>query len=220
MTKQPSRLGAILAITALLGAAIAGFSGCPLDSPADAENDGYGRVAIGLGDAIESASRSIFPGKTGLDYEYIFTKDGGSPQTLTPSGGSFTLEYGVWSVEVKAYADSVSPSNLAARGTAGFTVNSSALQTIAVDLTGVADTGYGTFKYKIQYPAGAEVKSFTLTPLPNGSVQNVSYTSGATEISGTLNMSAGFYRVTVMAEKPNGGVSGRNEIVHIYRNLT
>jgi hypothetical protein len=66
--------------------AIAGFSGCPLNPPADAENDGYGRVTVGLGDAVESAIRSIFPGKTGLVYEYIFTKDGGSPD---PCAGHF-----------------------------------------------------------------------------------------------------------------------------------
>ncbi|MDR0563220.1 MAG: hypothetical protein LBG73_11120, partial [Spirochaetaceae bacterium] len=150
MTKLKSRLGAFLAVTALSGAILAGFTACPLDSASEAAGAvGYGQVTIDCGDAAESVDRSVFPGKTGLTYEYAFTKSGGSPQTITPENGAFTLEYGEWTVEVKAYAGSdQSVSNLAATGTKSFTVNAASL-TVAVELTGVSDTGNGTFKYKI-----------------------------------------------------------------------
>ncbi|MDR0562732.1 MAG: fibronectin type III domain-containing protein, partial [Spirochaetaceae bacterium] len=142
----------------------------------------------------------------------------------TSSGETFSLnlEYGEWTVEVKAYAGAVIDANLAAQGTESFTVNAGSL-TISVHLTGFHDAGAGTFKYKIRYPAGAMV-TLTMLRLPDltDSVP-LSYTpatmSGIAEISQTVSsVPAGFYLVTALLEK-DGKRAGRNEVVHIYRNL-
>jgi hypothetical protein len=143
--------------------------------------------------------------------------------TLAPdtsgSGNSFRLEYGVWSVEANAYADSVSYFNLAASGTKTLTVNA-APQPVSVDLTGGCRYGKRNLQIQDLVSYGGGSKKFHDETTADGYAYNVSYTPGAAEISGSSSYSAEFYLVTVVVEKPGGGVSGRSEIVHIYRNLT
>jgi hypothetical protein len=211
---------------------LAGFISCqnPFDAPphtAGQAQPGYGKVTISLEDeienAIEDSSRTVYPGRSGLSYVYTFTKTGGEPQTLEPTGGSFSLEYGEWTVEVKAYSGTAAPENLAAAGTKTFTVGA-ASQSVAVELAGVHNTGAGTFNYRIQYPAGVRVSAFTMERWPEPGTVPLTPTpttdGTVTTITGTApDIPAGFYFVTLTLEK-EGRYTGRNEVVHIYDKLT
>jgi hypothetical protein len=224
MRKIPSLLQAIFTVAALCGFILTGCQNPIADIPAAAQAaPGYGNITLDLGEAGRAA-RTVFPGRTGLVYTYAFTKSGGQSQTLTPTNGVFTLEYGSWSVTVTAYAGTVAEANRAAGGTKDFTV-SAASQTVAVELTGVTTTGTGTFKYRIQYPQGAAVTAFTLKELPyftevSLGTPSTTTSGGVTTMTGTVNnVPAGFYFVTAQFEKDQKP-AGRNEVVHIYNGLT
>jgi hypothetical protein len=205
------------------------FFGCeiplttpPADAPAVA---GYGNVTINF---AGGAARTVFPAQVFDNYSYRFTKSGGSAQTMTPGPDSkFTLETGQWTVEVKAYAGTVDETNLAATGTAQFTVNHNAETQVTVYLTGITENGSGTFKYRIQYPITAAVTDITMEKLSesdSGLTVDLSASpvleSGAMMIAKTVNaVSAGFYLVSVRLAIGDT-VAGRNEVVHIYNNLT
>ncbi|MDR0553710.1 MAG: DUF4959 domain-containing protein, partial [Treponema sp.] len=221
-----------LLLKMILAAAALILAGCqnPLEPPKTADTSsrsapvGFGSVTIDLGSAVRQAGRTVYPGHAGLVYGYTFTKTGGEPQTLEPQGGSFTLEYGEWTVEVRAWLGAKTDANLAASGAATFTVNA-ATQTVAVELAGVTEAGTGTFKYRIQYPDGATVTSFTLVKFPELTDSVVlgapatATAGGVTTITGTKsNVPAGYYFVTVMLER-NGKAAGKNEVVHIYNKL-
>jgi hypothetical protein len=230
------KIQTILIIAALCGAALAGFTACqnPLDleKPASAKpaEQGYGKVTISLG-AIESvvdtgAARTVYPVKSGLTCVYTFTKAGGQPQTLTPTDGIFSLEYGEWTVEVKAYTGTAIEANLTGSGGKTFTVNA-ASQTVAVELAGAsAATGTGTFRYRIQYPQGARISGFTMKKLPELTTSvTLNYGAGTTSDGVTTiaetkaDVSAGFYFITLRLEQ-QGRYAGRSEVVHIYDKLT
>jgi len=177
---------------------------------------GYGSVNINFsGDE----GRTIIPAKVFENYVYTFKKGSGEPQVLTPNNGYFVLETGDWSVEVKAYAGAVNESNLAATGTANFTVVNQSSETITVNLEGEAAEGEGSFSYNIQYPSGTTLTTFTLQKLP--SLQNVTLgTPGATLASGTVNdVPAGFYLLTVRLKKDEY-TAGLIQVIHIYNAMT
>jgi hypothetical protein len=226
MKKLQRSIQAILTITILWGAVLTGCQN-PLAPPpqtTEQAEPGYGKVSISLGDEIEKVieddSRTVYPGRSGLTFVYTFTKAGGEPQTLTPAGGSFTLEYGQWTVVVKAYAGT---ENLAAQGTETFTVDTAA-QTVVVELAGIDDTGAGIFSCRIQYPAGVRVSVFTVEKWPEQTPLTLDYSpttsGGVTTIARTApSVPAGFYFVTLRLVK-DGRYAGRNEVVHIYDKLT
>jgi hypothetical protein len=241
MTKLKSRFGAILAIAALWGAGLAGFTGCSLDqSPAEAVSEGYGRVTIDLGDAMESVNRTVYPDKPDASrfvYTYVFTRiDGldfqGTEETVArDTGRDVVLKQGLWTVTVNAYIkpedvtdnDAKTADNLTATGTAQFDLNSTS-QTVSVTLEGRVESGAGTFSYTITYPAGTSITTLTMKKLPDLSEEIVLNKTPSiatpTSISYEVrNVPAGFYLVTVLADK-TGGSSGKNEVVHIYKNLT
>jgi hypothetical protein len=234
------KIQTILTIAALCGAMLTGVTACqnlldparpPARPPAQtAQRAGFGNITIRLGDAIENifdrndAARTVYPGTGGLTWVYTFTKTSGQPQRLTPTDGIFTLEYGEWTVTVKAYAGTVTEENLAASGTKTFTVNA-ASQTVDVELAGITATGTGTFSYRIQYPQGARVSSFTMRKLPKLTTSvtlnysNSETSGGLTTIAQTTTVDAGFYFVTLRLEQ-EGRTAGRSEVVHIFNNLT
>jgi hypothetical protein len=227
--KKPQRsMQTILTIAVLWGVMLTGCQNplTPLPQTTVQAQAGYGKVSISLGDeienVIENVSRTVYPGRSGLTCVYTFTKTGGQPQTLTPTSGSFTLEYGEWTVEVKAYAGTVIPENLAAQGTKIFTVDAAA-QAVTVELAGIDNTGTGTFSYRIQYPDAVSLSEFAVEKWPEKTpltLASPTTSGGVTTIAGTnSSVPAGFYFVTLRLVK-DGRYSGRNEVVHIYDKLT
>jgi hypothetical protein len=207
------------------------FFGCegPLAAPQGNTPSAAGNVTVNFADG---AARTVFPNRVFDNYGYSFTKSGGSAQAMTPGpDGKFTLATGQWTVEVKAYAGTAEEANLAATGTAQFTVNHGVETSVTVHLTGITASGSGTFKYQIQYPATAALTGITMEKLKLSDSDPVvtvdlSASPSLDSESGTMVMtktvssvSAGFYLVSVRLAI-GGTIAGRNEVVHIYNNLT
>ena len=173
----------------------------------------YGNVRISF---ANDAARTVYPSKVFDHYVYTFTKQSGVPQVMNPSNGMFTLEIGNWNVCVDAYIGAA----VAAFGTANFTLNADEGKTVSILLQAEEATGYGTFKYHIQYPAGTAVEAFTLTKMPEMTTILLNPVIIENTITGTTgNVPAGMYLLNVRLA--NGGLyAGTNEIAHIYALLT
>jgi hypothetical protein len=183
---------------------------------------GYGKVVVTING---TAARTVFPAMTFAKYEYLFAKvvDGtpGTPQAQVPVDGHFTLELGEWQVTVRAYAGAYDTVPAATGVSATFTVTGSTVAQAAVSLNGNAVSGEGRFVYTITYPAGAAISVFSLKNLrnENAAVINIS-ASGANPLSGSLEVSAGYYFLTVQLTEGGGGrTTGANEVVYIYDRL-
>jgi len=187
----------------------------PFDSH-DSIPDGHGRVTINL---AGGNARTSFPSKVFDNYVYTFTKSNGSPEVKDPVNGSFTLETGSWTVEVKAYAGVVASDNLAATGTSdAFTITANAPTNVTVVLTG-NEAGHGKLSYKITFPAGATVAEMTMKKLPDmlsadGVTLNQIITGGTTINHTADNVPAGFYLLTV--RMLNGGNSAGVTLVRFW----
>jgi len=183
---------------------------------------GYGRISLSLaGGEIapqEAAqARTVIPSVAFDKYEYVFTKAGETNGTeVNPDNdGSFIVEVGSYTVEVKAYIGS---DTLAASGVSEeFTVSNGSNATVTVPLSGV-DTGQGTFSYTITYPAGASVE-ITLQKWPGLNNITLNPATNGNEITQTLALGAGSYLLTVLIDKV-GLYAGINEAVHIYPTQT
>jgi hypothetical protein len=207
------------------------FFGCasPLNAPQEnaPAPAGYGSVTVNF---AGGAARTVLPARVFDNYSYSFTKSGGSARKMLPRpDGKFTLETGQWTVEVKAYTGAADEENLAATGTAQFIVNYNEETSITVYLTGRTESGSGTFKYRIQYPAAAAITSITMEKLKL-SASDADLTldlstlpvleTGAMVMTKTVDsVSAGFYLLRVRLAI-GGTVAGRDEVVHIYNSLS
>jgi hypothetical protein len=99
---------------------------------------------------------------------------------------------------------------------------------VTVYLTGRTESGSGTFNYRIQYPAAAELAGIVMEKLSD-TVPAVDLMSGAVYLASEPGVTvitkmaspipAGFYLVSVRLALGEA-VTGRNEVVHIYNNLT
>jgi len=187
----------------------------------------YGKVSINFADKQE---RTILPVIAYDNYVYTFTKSGewgATPLELIPDiNGLFSLELGVWQVDVKAYIGEAIPANLAATGTSNVTVSSGPTIEVTVALEGiVTDDGYGTFTYTVQYPATTDIE-ISLQKL-TGLIVNVDLNPDSEETTNDItvitktaeNVPTGFYLLTVLVNK--GALhTGISEAVHIYPLLT
>jgi len=204
------KLLTVIVITAVIFC----FAACdsPITSPLE-----YGNVRIAF---VNDAGRTIYPSKIFDNYVYTFTKQGGTPQILNPSNGMFALEIGNWNVRVDAYIGTIIPQNMAASGMTDFTLDADEGKVVSISLQAEETTGYGTFEYHIQYPAGTTIESFTLTKLPEMITMDIYHVIGATAITGAEDsIPAGMYQLDVRFAK-GGLYAGTNEIVHIYALLT
>jgi len=138
------------------------LSPASLASPAG--KDGMGKVTV----SFSAGRAAIMPSLLDFDlYKFTFMpENGGDPLSETKSKNeafSFSLEMGKeYTLEVKAYKDSVNEENLGAEGISSpFTVN--AVTFVPVSLNGYLTEGIpGTFSYYIQFPAGTDIDCFEL----------------------------------------------------------
>ncbi|MCL2879170.1 MAG: InlB B-repeat-containing protein, partial [Treponema sp.] len=222
-------------IFSLLFVSAALFTACfsPITQGKDSGEPGYTKVQI---DFSGSGERTIYPNKVFDHYVYMFTVEGGTPQEMTPVDGWFTLETrpdstaplkpANWSVAVQAYIGAIDPANLAATGTASFSIMHDDAITVPVTLVSETTGGAGVFMYNITYPQGAEVELFTVEKLPELTESiTLSAAAGQTSITETVNnVPAGFYLITVLLKTDDGAggalYAGKNEVVHIYDKMT
>ena len=190
----------------------------------------YGKVAVNIRGA---SMRTVFPTMSFANYEYFFAKvingQAGEPVQREPVDGYFVLELGDWKVTVKAYA-AINDTIPTATGTSAvFTVTNTHVAQAVVQLAGITGSGEGRFSYRITYPQGAEITSFTLHNLVNEnaetiaiSVTGVSGEGGVHILSGVRpNVPSGQYLLTIqLKESGNAGrITGINEVIYIYGEL-
>jgi predicted outer membrane repeat protein len=234
MKKIPIR-AVLFAFVAL---ALIGCSNIFIDKPQNKEAspqdipEGFGTVQVSL---TQGAARTIMPEPVldELYLQYWFTKDGGSsiektPTKTTSTGGEFTLEPGSYTLEVKAYVDSIH-TRLAAQSAAAaaFTIiDGTAAGSVNVTLYPITATGTGSLDFSLQYPAGVTVETFTLTLIAGEEAPidlkpaGASSGSGPITFSGTKTaISAGYYLLQVTLKNSSRVSSGRTEVVHIYQNM-
>jgi hypothetical protein len=194
-----------------------------IDIPQDipAAEPGYGRVVVKVDGA---SARTVFPTMIFAKYEYFFAKvtegTAGTPIKQEPADGYFTLELGEWQLTVKAYAKTGDTVPAATGVSAIFAVTSGGVAQAAVRLSGNAATGEGKLVYTITYPAGAAISAFSLKNLQNDAVVTIS-ASGASPLSGSRDVSAGYYFLTIQLTEGEGTgrTTGANEVVYIYDRL-
>jgi hypothetical protein len=161
-------------------------------------------------------------------------------------GGSvFTLPTGRWNLEVYAYLETdleTDPPQLAAFDATGTTGSSAAFTITQGHLTGNititlapnTETGTvtGTLDFTITYPAGATLNSLIWENADGDGTEEVDHlettmsvsntvTAGdVTTFSGTMAPVAGQYLLTARLTGAEGKTAGKDEVVHIYQNLT
>jgi predicted outer membrane repeat protein len=209
-------------ITAL-AAALGLFSACvnPLITPMARESNlpekALVRIETGAG-----AARTALPAAVFERYSYAFSLEGQAqnPSPAEPGGNEYELEPGNWEVTVKAYMGA-GEETLAAEGSNSFVAVLGEITRVSVTLSPVVSYGTGTLNASLAFPADARVRSFTLVRLAD--VATIDLLPAAPPegagFSRTLTVSAGYYMAAAVMEK-NGIITGKNEVTHIYHNMT
>ncbi|MCL2880769.1 MAG: Ig-like domain-containing protein, partial [Treponema sp.] len=175
-----------------------------------------GAVSAGNVYVTFSAGRSaLSPAESVFDvYEFIFYQNGeavGPSQARERNNASneafvFSLPSGDYTLEVKAYVNSVAAENLAASGTsASFSVGSAPVR-VPVQLTANAAEGSGSFSFAIQIPENGEIKELSLYDSNNESpdlLGTAIIENGI--ISGTVAVGAGWHFVILRMGKTING---------------
>ena len=185
---------------------------------------GYGTIQLSFS---QGAARTVMPQAdlSGLYLEYLFTRDGETPEAKTPSDTDvFMLEPGAYTLVVKVFADS-SYNALAAQGDASFSITAGVdAGTVSVTLHPVVTgAGTGSLEFSLTYPAGAEVGSLTLSRIAGEEAYTLTGSaSGAGPVTWSgikTGIPVGYYLLRA-ALRSGSGSTGRMEVVHIYQNLS
>ena len=209
---------AAAALAAALGLILAACAN-PFISPLERKSgsaEGTGLVRIGTG---AGAARTALPDAAFHHLEYLFAFEGGSAQPITPvtpGGAEYELSSGDWVVTINAYAGAGSET-LAATGSEPFTVAPGTETDVMVSLSPLANEGTGTLKVSLRCPAGARVRSLSMTRLAD--TEDIDLVPDEGSAVKTVTVNAGYYLAGILMER--GGITaGKTEIVHIYANLT
>jgi predicted outer membrane repeat protein len=201
--------------------------GPEVSSPDVPEGFGTIQVSFSLG-----AARTVMPDPVELNVlylEYWFSKDGETAERKDPAGDIFILEPGNYNLTVKGFlTNALGPLVTEGEGAPFTIVAGTTAGTVNVTLRPIASgEGTGTLAFGLKYPAGVTVASLTLTRI--GGTESYNLMSPAPSVSGanplTLSgtktgISVGYYLLRAMLADSAGKFAGKNEVVHIYRNLT
>jgi hypothetical protein len=223
-------------LAAVLSAMLLILAGCqnifePPGASKPAINEGTFSLEIGG----VSAGRTILPATVQSDfalYTLAFSasckEDVTVDRTGATLGNTVTLGAGTWNLTVTAYLDS-EKTKPAARGTlAGITISSGTNTSRSLELKASVEAGAaGAFKWNIGYPATVTSASMTITPLDTttGTAAQTLYFTGGTptasknNAASPLTLNTGYYRV-VFSLSDGTYNTGREEILHIYKNMT
>jgi hypothetical protein len=207
-------------IAAALGLLLLAACANPFITPRERDNpagEGRGLVRIETG---AGPARTALPSAVFDHYEYAFSYNGNPAPAIEPvtaGGDVFELEPGNWTVTINAYAG---PGNdtLAAQGSGVFSVTLGEQTEVTIKLSPIVSGGTGTLNYALTYPDGATLSSFTLTLLAG--TDGIELKGGAVSgsLAGTLTVDSGYYLARAVVQK-DGVTAGKNEVVHIYRNM-
>jgi len=216
---------AVLAIIAVLAI---GMAGCDMgDNSIPQESDGQTTIRV-----ANNSARTIMPNELNLSdiNKYVITitngtktivygDNGEDTSAITTTGIKFGLTDGTWTVTVDAYrTDAGSGSDLkAATGSGTLTVSEEGPNTVIITLNPIsladANTLKGIFNWNIKLPEGANITTFTL----GGT--DVPYTVVGGVTSGTIEKTAGIYKLNIGLVNDESQTGGLQELVHIYPGL-
>jgi hypothetical protein len=195
----------------------------PNDLPQQQDTAGLAQVRVN----INTNARTIFP-----NFDWIFSKyelsaepaEGNTqsaPSSVEFSGnenwGVINVPLGNWIFTVIAYVNVNGTDYAAAKGSVPLNVVDS-FHWVYIYVNMPEPGGTGTFAYNVAYPAGgsAQVK---LEPWPLDSGPALVNASPASGVEGSEDVPSGVYFLTVTASA-NGITKTRNEIVHVYQQLS
>ena len=158
-------------------------------------------------------------------FEYLFSRNGGTPAVMEPQGSLFIVEPGSYQLTVNAYTKADSGS-LAAQGSSTFSITSGqSPANVSVTMHPfVSGEGKGTLEFSMKYPTGVTIDKYTLTSIAGGEAYSLLASSTATGSnpvtrSGTISVPVGYYHLEVKLTNAVGDYAGKIEVVHIYRNM-
>jgi len=203
------------------------FAGCNVlsetETPAsNSGNDGerVSQVTVNIG----GNARTILPNIGEGFSKYVLSAEPAAGNTAAASvpveanetWGTIWLSYGDWIITATAYANVDGVDYSAAKGSAPLTVNEDS-HWINISVNTPESVGTGTFNYVVRYPSTGTA-SVKLEPWPLG--QAAIFNENASNGTPTdKNVPSGIYFLTVTATA-SGKTVTRNEIVHIYQQLT
>ena len=202
---------------ALVIALVASFVGCN-DIFQQNIDKNVSKVTVSL----DGNFRTILPnlGTDGFSKIEIHAESTGAdpidPVDITATGaGSLTVPYGEWEIIATAFLDVDGDDYAAVSDSVTLTVEDPT-HNVEIFLDTPTEGGEGTFAYKIEFPAGAEV-SVTLRnwPLAEDTPPIIDGVIVGESGQGSQNVSSGFYFLTVTA-KIDDKHYVQNQIVHIY----
>jgi hypothetical protein len=224
MKKAPNTVCKKIRITLFLFSLV--LLGCPSPfAPIEIPQDPLPRFGLVRIQFEESFAKAVVPNLPDFDnlvFEFTRIVEGmpsGEPiQPAMDGQGYFTLELGDWRVDVRAYADPVEQLNLAAEGHDYFTLGAFPL-TRTIPLTTVVSAHPGSFSWRVEFPAGTIVDSFTLTRLPMTAapvINIIDYTPSNNYLSGLReDIPAGDYFLAIRLENA-GFWAGISTVIRIY----
>jgi len=195
------------------------LSGCDTPGGFDDPEEGYGVITVSIDDEF---ARTIYPLVEFARYDYFFAKViKGKTQNFekqVPVEGVFTLELGDWQVRVNVYATEDDPYPAATGTSVIFNVSREGIKQVKIQLTGNEKSGYGSFSYYIEYPAGTTIDTFELKPYPPTPENIIIDLLPASNSGIRTNIPAGCYSITIFLSNAEGK-AGASDAVYILEKL-
>jgi hypothetical protein len=212
-----------------LGSLLLGACSNPLHENEDPSGGGYVQVIL----SPDVAARTLLPSASELFYTLTFTRTSPSPVTVIETLGGGTsktvgLEAGTWDLAVYGYSNPAdayplnAPAGTAAAEGYATGIDVSGNNPVPVELSAV-QTGTGTLRYSLSYPASPPVSEITLVLEKRGGgySRTLSLTPGNNYdgyyTNGQLPLPSGYYNLVFYLY--NGRIAAPADLVHIYDNL-
>jgi hypothetical protein len=212
-------MAALIALTALLALGCAN----PLNPGEDEPLPGTGYVRVNIGAGFNA--RTLLPNPEQLYYVLTFTK---GAETVTENLGgaaeaTVALTTGTWSLAVLGYASPMDvglPGAAVVNGNASFTVSAETNAEVTVALS-AAQSGTGTLRYRLEYPASPAVSGgkLYLEKIGGGFAATLDISPGSYGSSvGTIpQLDSGYYQLNIYLY--NGLLAIVSDLVHIYDDM-
>jgi hypothetical protein len=188
--------------------------------------EGMGQLVLGINSNAHTILPAMPDDEDFIKYDLLFNADElvdiNLSRTAAEIATPIPLPPGTWALAITAYISDGSGGYLpvAMGSLSGIGISAGNTTSRSLILEATMEEGEGSFTYTISYPVGATAAAMAITPLSTGGTdaQTLDFITGGNSTSGTLTLNAGFYRVA-SSITCSGRTRGRNEILHIYKNL-
>jgi len=178
----------------------------------------------------KGAPRTIMPELAVNDfvaYDLEFTS-GSDTKTFsrlkTDIGDPISLLSKTWNLNVTAYFDSGKTQPAAVGTLTGIVITANGTTSKSIVLSGITESGEGTFKWSIEYPVEVVNAGITIIPVneTTGTAKQTYYIEGGGTPSKTkddfVTLNSGFYKAIFFMDNGSKAAS-REEYLHIYKDM-